>query len=332
MSLSWRRMLLSLLLLAGVGLPARAEHGVYDEAHLFSHEKVIEAEGNIDDLRHQTHKDLLIETITSAEFLSKLSAEDQQTYHDNKGDREGRADFIKKQAEKRAKDPWQVNGVYVLLIARSKSDEEPKRGFSRLLDKLEELTRRDLVGYAVIVWPTPEDPNADKEYNPLREWLAKVPARTKTTDKTKDKEKDKELDKNQDKVLQEIVADVSQVLKSKAGNVSAETFRWTHVLWAAVALCGVWLVLGLLRSRTAARQEATGPVAGANQPFASLYGTAGVLSLMEDLADSGGTGRDAAPRAEIDSIAAGEVMHPEDQDAISRPPGPLPEEGPEAAP
>ena len=121
MSLSPRRTLLPLLLLFGVALPARAEHGVHDEARIFSHEKVSEADDAIDDLRHLTHKDLLIETMSSAEFLSELSPEEQKAFREPKNEAE-RVRLFEEQAKKRAKH-WQVNGVYILLCAGSKDEE-----------------------------------------------------------------------------------------------------------------------------------------------------------------------------------------------------------------
>jgi len=333
MSLAPRRILLSLCVLVAIGLPARAEHGVYDEARLFSHEKAIDAGEKIDELRHATHKDLLIETITSAKFLSELSPEERKEYHDTKN-RSERAQFFEAQARIRA-SRWQVNGVYVLLCAGSNDDEEPRRGAAYYYDKIfKEPLRRDVVGHAVIVWPPAGAKDSNEKYFPpeaqkeLDEKLAKVPARMNTADKSKDKKHDK----TEDKVLEEIVADVSTVIKAKVGNVEAETFRWTHVLWAALGLCGVWLVLGLVRGRVAARQGASGPVTGANDPFASLYGTAGLLALFEAWRTPATPVEPAPPAPEVDPLSAEGSLHPDDQDAMAQPPGPLPEEQSEAAP
>jgi hypothetical protein len=338
MSLGLRRTLPSLLILFGISLPARAEHGVYDEAHLFSKEKASDAEGIIDELRRVTHKDLLIETFTSKQLIAELSLGERKEDLGKMSDAE-RVRFFKEQARKRAKH-WQVNGVYVLLCARSKV-EEPDQGLARWLGKLKSsLTQRELVGRAVIVWPPAGEPGSNEDYFPaekqteLDQKIRPVLAIDETADTTKDKKTDKAKDTNQDELLQGIVDFVGDALKTRARELNgppAETFRWTQVLWAAAVLCGAWLVLGLLRGRVAARQEAAGTPAGANQPFAAMYGTSGLMSLFESWRAPAAPVEAPSPAPATDQLPAEAPMHPDDKDALAQPPGPFPDEEPEAA-
>src|SRR4051812_11803084 len=109
MSLGPRRGLLPLLLLGWLCLPAtaRAVGGGNDEVGLFSREARNRAEDAIEEIRHRTGKDLLIETVP------KLPPEQLSQYRALKTEAE-RVRFFRALAEGRARLA-DVDGVCVLL-------------------------------------------------------------------------------------------------------------------------------------------------------------------------------------------------------------------------
>jgi hypothetical protein len=321
MSLCPRRGLLALLPLLCLALPApaRAEGGIEDSAGLFSRDARSKADLAIDDISRRTGKDLVIET------MNRLSPEKIHEYRGLKTDAE-RAVFFRSLAEQQARRRA-VNGVYVFLC-RVPAVEEPHPGFFRFIrDKFNELLPPQVVGHAVVVRPDETEkffpPDDQAQLNAL---FGKI----------------KVAEHNQDKVLAEAVKFAGDQLELHARQIGApppDTFRWTSVLWAAVALTGAWMGLGLLRARVAARQGTPGPVPGARQPLAALFGTASVLWLIEAyLARRSETppapeppAPEPAPVAEADGIPPDGPMHPDDLEAIARAPRPWEPEDAEAA-
>jgi hypothetical protein len=298
-----RRGLLPLFLLLWLVLPApaRAAGGVEDRAGLFGRDARNQADDAIEEIRRQTHKDLLIEAV------NKLPPEKLKEYTGLKSEAE-RGRFFRDLAEEHARRS-DVDGVYVLLC-RVPSAAEAPHGFARFLPrKFTELLPPQAVGRAVVVWPATNEayfPRADCEK--LDGLFAGI----------------KVAEHNQDQALLEAVKFVGQELAANAralGAPPADTFRWTDVLWAAAALAAAWVVLGFVRARVASRQGATGPVPGANQGSAALFGLAGGLWLFEAYRAGRKEPSPAAapPTApETDDRPAVGPTHPDDLDAISR--------------
>ena len=159
---------------------------------------------------------------------------------------------------------------------------------------------------------------------------AKWKARDRGADKARENPLEKAKEKNQDKVLQATVEFVSNVLKTRSAR--AERSPGRDVPLDAPPVGRRHSVCFLARpgpdGRVAARQEAAGPVSGPPQPFAALYGTAGLLSLFEAYRTPPAP-IEATPPAPDQLPLAGSI-HPDDQDAIALPPGPSLEENPEA--
>jgi hypothetical protein len=318
MSLCPRRGLLALLPLLCLGLPApaRADADIEDRVRLFSDEARTKARLAIDDIRRRTGKDLFIET------ANRLPLEKVHEYRALKTD-EARAAFFHTLAEQYARR-WDVNGVYVFLC-RVPAAEEPRPGFFRFVhEKFNELMPPQVVGHAVVVRPA-----GAEAFFPAED-QAKLNALFGTI---------KVADHNQDKVLAEAVKFTGDQLEFHAREMGApppDTFEWTSVLWAAAALTGAWVGLGLLRARVAARQGTPGPVPGANQPLAAFFGAAGVLWLAEAyLAGRSETtpAPEPAPAVEADADAPRPdgPIHPDDLEAIARAPQPWAPEDAEAA-
>ena len=302
---------LALLFWLGPATAARAAGGVVDEANLFSRDARIRTDDAIEDIRRRTHKDLLIETVRKLPEARLKEYRTLKTAAD-------RARFFQDLAEERARRA-NVDGVYVLLC-RAPAEEESPRGFARLLPRawLESLEPQ-VVGHAVVVWPASNESCFPEED---REKLDALFAGIRTADR------------NQDKVLLEAVKFVGGELQANVrGAPPVDTFRWTDVVWAAVALAGAWGVLGVFRARVAARQGTPAPVPGANQPLAALYGTSAALWLSEAVRARRRAGA-AAPvpyRAAAEPTASADgAMPPDDLAALDRRPGPWATEDAEA--
>jgi hypothetical protein len=317
MSLSPRQGLLPLLLLLSLCLPApaRAASGVEDGAGLFKIATRDKAADAIDEIRRRTHKDLLIETI------NKLSADELKQYREL-ATAPGRAEFFRGLAAQRARK-WDVNGVYVLLC-RVPAVEEPHKGFFQFIPhKFTELFPPQVVGHAVVVRP-----ESNEAYFPAdaRARLDSLFGGIRTADH------------NQDQVLLDAVRQAGDELEVNAralGAPPADTFHWGSVVWAAAALVGAWIALGVIRARTAARQGAPGPPPGADQELAALYGTAGALWLFAAYRarrqEAAAPPQPAAgPAPDGEHVPDGPLMHPDDLAAIARGPAPLVPEDAEA--
>jgi hypothetical protein len=311
MSLSPRQGLLALLFLPSLCLPARAA-GIEDRAGLFKIATRDKAADAIDEIRHRTHKDLLIETI------NKLSADELRQYRELTTDRQ-RAEFFRNLAAQRARK-WDVNGVYVLLC-RVPAVDEPHKGFFQFFPRtFTELFPPQVVGHAVVVRP-----ESNEAYFPA-EARARLDSLFGGI---------RIVDHNQDQVLLDAVKQAGDELEANAralGAPPADTFHWGSVVWAAAALVGAWIVLGVIRGRTAARQGTPGPPPGADQEFAALYGAAGALWLFaayrarrQEAAAPSQPGAGPAPDGQ--HIPDGPLTHPDDLAAIAgRPAALVPED------
>jgi hypothetical protein len=301
MSLSPRRVLPALFVLLWVGLPARAAHGIEDDAHLFSHSARGQALDAIEDIFHRTGKDLFVQTI------SRLSGEELNEYHSLKTDAE-REQFFRKLAEQLARRR-DINGVYVLLC-RVPAAGEPRPGpFRSLHNILTGLLPPQAVGRAVLVFPDTAQP-----YFPPED-QAELSAELKEI---------KVVEHNQDAVLLKAVALAGAKLEQHARELGApppDIFRWTSVLWAAAAVAGFWGFVSVARARVAARQGTPGPVPGARQPMAAQFGTAGALWLAQAyLARRTEAAAPPAPPpgpAPEPEAAPDDGLHPDDRAAIA---------------
>jgi hypothetical protein len=296
MSLCARRALIPLALVAFCSLPAasQAAGGVVDGASLFGRSARIRADDIIEDIRHRTHRDVLIETVR------KLPEAKITEYQALKTDPE-RASFLRALATERAEAAG-VNGVYVLLC-RVTTTEEARHGLRRFLPRsLAESLAPHVFGHAVVVWP---ESNDDRFSEDARRHLDSV--------FTSERNPDRALLQAADLARTELVANTR-------GAPPLDTFVWTDVLWAALILVAVWVALGGLRVRVAARQGTPGPVAGANQAFAALFGAAGGLWLLEVCRARQHEGVNTAPASEPATAASdvGGAMHPDDLEAIAR--------------
>jgi hypothetical protein len=315
MSLSRCHGLIPLALLLGLGFatPVRAADGVVDGAGLFSHDARNKADDAIDDIRRRTRKDLLIETVRELPEARLKDYRDLKTPAD-------RVRFFHDLAEERARRA-EVNGVYVLLC-RAPAEVEPRRGFFRFLPrKWSESVEPQVIGRAVVVWPSDNNacfPAEDREKLDALFGDIKV------------------AEHNQDKVLLEAVKFAGDELQANVrGAAPVDTFRWTDILWAAAALAGLWAVLGVFRARVVARQRTPAPVPGANQGLVVLYGTTAALWLFETYLAwrHRAATSPALPPAEAPSAAespADGSMHPDDLRVLGRGAGPWMPEGTEA--
>jgi hypothetical protein len=297
MSLSPRRVLPALSVLLWVSLPARAAHGIEDDAHLFSHSARGQALDAIEEIYHRTGKDLFIQTV------SRLSSEQLNEYRSLKTDAE-REQFFRGLAEQRARR-YHVNGVYVLLC-RVPAAGEPRPGLFRSLhDVLNGLLPPQAVGRAVVVYPE----SAEKFFPPADQ--AELSAQLKEISVVKS---------NQEAVLLEAVNSVGAKLEQHAREFGApppDTFHWTDVLWAAGAVAVAWGFVSVARARVAVRQGTPGPVPGARQPMAAQFGTAGALWLVQAcLARGTEAAAPPAPAPEPEATPD-DGLHPDDRAAIA---------------
>jgi hypothetical protein len=303
MSLPARRALvpLSLILCLGLPLPAGAAGGVEDGAGLFGRSARIKADDAIEEIRHRTHRDLFIETVQKLPEAKVAEYQALQTEPD-------RARFFRALAQERAEAAG-VNGVYVLLC-RVTAAEEPRRGVRRFLPRaLAESFATQVVGHAVVVWPESNDVYFPEE---ARQHLDRLFGSLKLTDH------------NHDKVLLQAVDFAgAELVANVRGAEAADTFHWTDAVLAAAVLLGAWAVLGALRARVAARQGTPGPVPGADQALAALFGVAGGLWLLEAYRARRQEQPQPAPVVQPAAAATegGDAMHPDDLEALARGPG-----------
>jgi hypothetical protein len=287
---------LSLALAAFCSLPpaARAAGGVVDGANLFGRSARIRADDIIEDVRHRTHRDVLIETVR------KLPQAKITEYQSLKTDSE-RASFLRTLATERAEAAG-FNGVYVLLC-RVTTTEEARHGLHRFLPRsLAESLAPHVFGHAVVVWPESNDDSFPED---ARRHVDSVFTSERNSDNA---------------LLQAADFTRSELVANTRGAPPLDTFIWTDVLWAALILVAVWVALGVLRVRVAARQGTPGPVPGANQAFAALFGAAGGLWLLEAYRARRHESVNPAPTPEPAAAASdvGGAMHPDDLDAIAR--------------
>jgi hypothetical protein len=318
MSLYPRRGLLPFLVLGWLCLPGpvQATGGIKDGAGFFSADARNKAEDAIDEIHHRTHKDVLIETIR------KLPAEKLKEYCALKNDAE-QARFFQNLAVEHASRA-KVDGVYVLLC-RVPAVDEPKQGLFHWPGRVINLVLPpQVVGRAVVVWP----PGRNDAYFPQE-------ARAALDDKLR---RLKEVDQKKDAILLDAVTFTGAELEANARALGApppERFRWTNVAWAAAALVGAWAVLGVVRTRVAARQGTPGPTAGASPVQTALFGTAGAFWLFgayragREESAAAPVPQPAEPAAE--AVPDGPLMHPDDVEALARGPASWAPEETEAA-
>jgi hypothetical protein len=216
-----RRWLLALAGWLAAAAPAPADHGVKDEAGVFSPAARAEADKKIDDLYRHTHKDLLIVV------LPRLPDEQARQYRDHLPGR-NRSRFFENLARDRAREAG-VDGVYVLLCTHPPA-------------------------HAVVVWP-----EANDALFPLndREKLDRIFGNIKAEQGFFSSLFRKKREPNDDKALTEALDFTEQALRANLraqAGAPADAVRWTAVLWPAAGLLLAWGLLGLLRARVAARQ------------------------------------------------------------------------------
>ncbi|HEX5269782.1 MAG TPA: hypothetical protein VFW33_04805 [Gemmataceae bacterium] len=301
MSLHPRRLLAALSFVLALGSPARAAHGISDEAHLiFSADACARASRRIETIHNRTGKDLYIET------LGELSPEDLKQYRSRTNERD-RARFFRELAERNAAGR-DVKGVYVLLC-RVPPSREPHTGLFGPLKELRDRHTPQAVGRAAIVWPASEEPVfSEQDLAELGRILGEI----------------RVVGHNEDAALDRAVAFVGDRLEQHARELSApplDNLRWTSVLLAAGVLAAAWGFISLARARVAARQGTPGPVPGAAEPLAVQYGTAGVLWLAQAYLARRREPPPPAPAPEVAPDGEG-GMHPDDRAAIERGPGP----------
>ena len=317
MSLCPRRGLLALLPLLWLSLPAtvRASHGIEDGAHLFSRSAWGKAVDAIDEIHHRTGKDLLIQTV------NRLSPEETKKFHSTP--EAERDQFFRTLAEQAARR-WEVNGVYVILC-RVPAVEEARPGlFRSLRDIVSGLLPPQVVGRAVVVYPSATEPYfPPKDQDDLNALFSTILV----------------TEHNQDEVLTKAVTLVGDKLELHARELGApppDHFHWTSVLWAAAILAGTWGFVGLVRARVAARQGTPGPVPSANEALAAQFGTAGVLWLLQAYqtpcpeAAPPLSAEQPAPPSETEGIPPADGLHPDDREALARGPQPWDNEDAEA--
>jgi hypothetical protein len=300
MSLSPWRALPALLLLLGTGLPARAAHGIEDDAHLFTRATWEKVSESVEEIYHRTGKDLFILTV------NRLPSEELKQYRSLKETE--REPFFRKLAEQHARRS-DVNGVYVLLCRVPATDEPRPSPFRSLHDILNGLLPPQVVGRAVVVWPA----SAESFFPP--EDQAELSAKLGEI---------RVVERNQNEALVKAVTFAGERLEQHARELGApppDTFRWTSVLWAVAAVAGAWGFVSVARARVAARQGTPGPAPGSQQMMAAQFGLAGVLWLVQAyLAGRREAAPPTAPQPELapqTEAVPDDGMHPDDRAAIA---------------
>jgi hypothetical protein len=295
MTLVRRDSLLSMLLLIVLPTSALADRGIKDGLDRFSPKGREEAERIIEQLHNRTDKDLLIETI------GELSPEERGALavHNNPADRHR---FFRELAARKAEEN-KVNGVYVLLYHLKAKGEISNGG---ILDRVRSRVARSFDveprGLVVLVVPPENDslfPDEDRvrldnDFGELRV-----------------------NDPDPDRVLLSGVRFVRDTIEKNVAaglTPAANSFHWTIVVWAGLAVIALWALLGVLRRRVLLRQGLElEPPPGAGAGPGALFGASAGLWLYEVWRnrDASGPATEVREPASVDAGQKSEAAKPD---------------------